>query len=64
MDKPNFMQEAVREAETGITAGHGGPFGSVVVKDGLIIGRGHNRVIKDNDPTAHGEITAIVRTVA
>lgn len=57
MDK--FMQVAIREARTGITRGHGGPFGTVIVKDGVIIARGHNRVLKNNDPTCHGEIAAI-----
>jgi len=59
MNETNFMAEAVKEAEAGIAAGRGGPFGSVIVKGGKIIGRGHNRVIETNDPTAHGEITAI-----
>lgn len=54
-----FMTEAIREAVEGITQGHGGPFGSVIVKDGKIVGRGHNMVLKNNDPTAHGEVTAI-----
>lgn len=54
-----FMQAAVEEARIGIYNGDGGPFGSVVVKDGVIIGRGHNRVIADNDSTCHGEIAAI-----
>lgn len=54
-----FMAEAVSQAYTGITLKHGGPFGSVIVKDGVIVGRGHNRVLVDNDPTAHGEIVAI-----
>ena len=57
MDK--FMMEAVKEAYSGIKARHGGPFGSVVVKDGTRIGRGHNRVLADNDPTSHGEVEAI-----
>ena len=53
------MKIAIEEARTGITAGHGGPFGCVIVKDGEVIGRGHNEVIKQNDPTCHGEVTAI-----
>ncbi|MBQ9010811.1 MAG: nucleoside deaminase [Clostridia bacterium] len=53
------MTEAISEAITGITDGHGGPFGSVVVKDGTIVGRGHNQVLLNKDPTAHGEICAI-----
>ena len=54
-----FMQKAINEARKGIHAGHGGPFGSVIVKDGKVVGRGHNRVVKNNDPTGHGEIQAI-----
>lgn len=57
MDK--FMEIAIREARKGIEKGHGGPFGTVIVKDGVIVGRGHNRVLKNNDPTCHGEIAAI-----
>ena len=53
------MSEALNEAYEGIKNHHGGPFGSVVVKDGEIIGRGHNCVLRDNDPTLHGEIQAI-----
>lgn len=55
----NFMKEAVREAYAGIRARHGGPFGTVIVKDGKIIGRGHNMVLVNNDPTGHGEMEAI-----
>ena len=55
----SFMKEAVKEAYDGIKNGHGGPFGSVVVKNGEIIGRGHNRVLSEKDPTCHGEIMAI-----
>ena len=54
-----FMQMAIREAEEGILSGHGGPFGAVIVKDGNVIGKGHNRVVVNNDPTHHGEIAAI-----
>ncbi len=54
-----FMKEAIKEAQIGIKSGHGGPFGAVIVKDGKIIGRGHNMVIANADPTCHGEIEAI-----
>ena len=54
-----YMTEAINEALKGIRSGHGGPFGCVIIKDGEIIGRGHNRVLIDNDSTAHGEIVAI-----
>lgn len=55
----NYMDEALKEAYEGITKGDGGPFGSVIVKDGQIVGRGHNRVLKNSDPTCHGEMEAI-----
>lgn len=57
MDK--FMKIAISEARKGISAGHGGPFGCVIVKDGRIVGKGHNEVVKRNDPTCHGEVMAI-----
>jgi len=50
---------AISEAKRGIKAGHGGPFGAVIVKDDVVIAKGHNQVIKNNDPTCHGEIMAI-----
>ena len=54
-----YMGEAIGEALEGITQGHGGPFGCVIVKDGQIVGRGHNMVLANRDSTAHGEIMAI-----
>ena len=54
-----FMRLAIEEAREGIRNGHGGPFGSVIVKDGVLVGRGHNRVLAYNDPTCHGEVAAI-----
>lgn len=47
------------EALHGITNRHGGPFGAVVVKDGEIVGSGHNTVLRDKDPASHGEMNAI-----
>lgn len=55
----DFMNEAIQESAKNLKTGHGGPFGAVVVKDGVIVGRGHNEVLKNNDPTCHGEIQAI-----
>ena len=55
----DFMQVAIDEAYQGIQAGDGGPFGSVIVKNGEIVGQGHNRVLAENDPTCHGEMEAI-----
>ena len=54
-----FMRMAINEARKGIRAGHGGPFGAVIVKDGVVVGKGHNEVLKNNDPTCHGEVMAI-----
>jgi len=54
-----FMQEAIRLGREGMISNAGGPFGCVVVKDDIIIGRGWNRVTSTNDPTAHAEVTAI-----
>lgn len=53
------MSAAIQLALDGVAAGHGGPFGCVIVKDGQIIGRGCNQVLSGNDPTAHAEIVAI-----
>ena len=55
----HFIDEAFKEAFYGIRNDLGGPFGAVVVKDGVILGKGCNRVTSDNDPTAHAEVTAI-----
>lgn len=54
-----FMMMAIKEAKKGISKGHGGPFGAIIVKDNIVISKGHNEVIKNNDPTCHGEIMAI-----
>ena len=55
----DYMREALKEAYEGINNRHGGPFGCVIVKDGQIIGQGHNRVLIKHDPTCHGEMEAI-----
>jgi len=55
------MRAAVAEARRAVAKGEGGPFGAVVVKDGIIIARGRNRVVAANDPTAHAEIVALRR---
>ena len=53
------MRRALELSRQGMRAGDGGPFGAVVVEDGIIVGEGWNRVVGGNDPTAHGEIVAI-----
>jgi len=54
-----FMRRAFELAQNGVDANNGGPFGAIVVKDGVIIGEGCNRVTSTNDPTAHAEVVAI-----
>lgn len=54
-----FMRMAIQEARKGIRKGHGGPFGAVIVKNGEVIAKAHNSVIKNNDATCHGEMEAI-----
>lgn len=56
---PRLMQEAIAEARAGLGVGDGGPFGAVVVRDGVVVARGHNQVVALNDPTAHAEVQAI-----
>lgn len=54
-----FMREAVSAAAEGVARGDGGPFGAVVVREGQILVRAWNRVIREQDPTAHAEVNAI-----
>lgn len=54
-----FLKRAVELARMGSKDSHGGPFGAVVVKDGVIIGEGFNQVTSSNDPSAHAEVVAI-----
>ncbi len=55
----NFIDMAGYEALNGVLSNDGGPFGAVIVKDGVVIATGHNMVTSTNDPTAHAEIVAI-----
>ncbi len=59
MSHTDFMRMAVELSRKGMNANKGGPFGAIVVKDGEVIGRGHNSVTSLNDPTAHAEVVAI-----
>jgi guanine deaminase len=54
-----FMRHAIQLATENVTSGRGGPFGAVIVKDGVVIATGANHVTASNDPTAHAEVTAI-----
>ena len=53
------MQMAIDLAISGMNKNDGGPFGAIVVKDGVVVGRGNNKVTSTNDPTAHAEVVAI-----
>ena len=53
------MQQAILLSQQGMLNNEGGPFGCVIVKGDKIVGQGNNKVICNNDPTAHAEITAI-----
>jgi cytosine/creatinine deaminase len=53
-----FMKEAIAEARLGLAEG-GIPIGSVLVKDGKIVGRGHNKRVQDGDPITHAEIDCL-----
>ena len=55
------MRRAIELSRQHMQAGHGGPFGAVVVRDGKIIGEGWNSVTSSYDPTAHAEVMAIRR---
>ena len=57
--KEEFMQRAVALSQTAYTSGKGLPIGCVIVKNGVIIGEGHNEIFLRNNPTAHGEMVAI-----
>jgi guanine deaminase len=53
------MQQAIDLAVNNVRTGLGGPFGALVVRNGVLIGSGANAVTSMNDPTAHAEIMAI-----
>ncbi|MEW6349317.1 MAG: tRNA adenosine(34) deaminase TadA [Thermodesulfobacteriota bacterium] len=62
-DAQRFMALALNLAEKAFAAGET-PVGAVVVRDGLVLGTGYNRVEQDKDPTAHAEIVALREATA
>jgi guanine deaminase len=58
MDQVELMRRAIALSAEALQHG-GGPFGSVISKDGRIVAEGRNRVTSTNDPTAHAEVVAI-----
>lgn len=59
MTKKDFMDIVIDLSDDNFDKNFGGPFGACITKNGKIIGKGINCVIKDQDPTAHAEIVAI-----
>jgi guanine deaminase len=59
--KPNpaFMRRAIGEALENLSAMAGGPFGACLVRGDEVLAVAHNTVLKDQDPTGHGEMNAI-----
>src|ERR1700730_5075054 len=64
MYETKYMRRVLELAQRGMDTGHGGPFGSVIVKNGEIVGEAHNEVLSTNDPTAHAELLAVRRASA
>ena len=58
LEDQKFMQMAIELSIENIDSG-GGPFGAVIVRNGELIAKGANRVVPNNDPTAHAEVVAI-----
>lgn len=56
---PDFMREAIRLSRRSLKQRQGGPFGAVIVRKGMIVARGWNKVLGTHDPTAHAEVVAI-----
>jgi tRNA(Arg) A34 adenosine deaminase TadA/CTP:molybdopterin cytidylyltransferase MocA len=59
--RPNldFLRRAIELATRNVSSGNGGPFAALIVRNGQVIAEGVNLVTATNDPTAHGEVTAI-----
>lgn len=54
-----FLIKAVEEAYKGVECGDGRPFGAVIVQNDEVVVSCHNMVLRNKDPTAHAEVTAI-----
>ena len=62
-DDESWMEQALEQARLAAQAGEV-PVGALVIKDGEIIGLGHNRNLLDHDPAAHAEIVALRQAAA
>ncbi|MFD0794977.1 nucleoside deaminase [Mucilaginibacter litoreus] len=54
-----FMRMSIELSRYNVESKQGGPFGAVIVKNGEVIAASANKVVPDNDPTAHAEVSAI-----
>lgn len=54
-----FMARAIQLSVANVRTGSGGPFGTVIVKEGVVLAEAANQVTATNDPTAHAEVLAI-----
>jgi cytosine/creatinine deaminase len=57
LDDAGALALALEEARTGMAAGND-PVGAVLLRDGIVLGRGHNRFLAGGDPTSHAEMEA------
>ena len=53
------MRETIELSKANVRQGRGGPFATLIIRDGIVLARGTNLVTSTNDPTAHAEIVAI-----
>ena len=53
-----FLHQAI-EIAVGAAGESGGPFGAIVVRDGVVVGEGSNQVVASSDPSAHAEVVAL-----
>jgi guanine deaminase len=58
-DCDHMRQAIALMRQAGLVERTGGPFGAVVVRDGVVLGAAGNSVLRDHDPTAHAEVNAI-----
>lgn len=59
MTKDEIMRDAIELSQREMRGGNAAPFAAVIVRHGVIVGEGCNHVVRDSDPTAHGEVDAI-----
>ena len=59
MEDHTHLRRAIALSQVHMAAGAGGPFGAVIVRDGMVLAEGWNQVTTRMDPTAHAEVVAI-----